>query len=134
MVLPKTPTLDLLSANVTTPSRNPVLMIYELQKLQGWGSIWNTLFQLYSPCCVGPILLYRAFRSVLPRMPFCCGLLLLTLESCGQHREEAEFQVIMPPRYKYWGSCSVPTCATQCPPVESNDPFVLPVRISIVLL
>ena len=89
--------------------------------------VWNTLFPLYNPCCIGTPLLSRTFKSVLPGMFFCCGLLLLTLEACGQHMKEAVFQGIMPSpsTHKYLGSCRVPMCAVQCLPVESNKHFIL---------
>jgi hypothetical protein len=44
IILPMNPTLELLSASVTTPSRKSLVMIYQSQKLQGGGIVWNNLF------------------------------------------------------------------------------------------
>jgi hypothetical protein len=67
-------------------------MIYQSYKLPGESIVWKVLFQLCSPYWVGALYLSRAFRSIFPGMLFCCGLLILALEACGQHREESEFQ------------------------------------------
>ena len=78
--------------------------------------VWKSLFQLYSPCWVGA--LSMVFRSVLPGMLFCCGLLIPPMEACSQHREESEFQLIMPSSFthKYLGSCSLHMCACSMSP------------------